>query len=268
MKDILWARIESDIKAYDRNKRLARGGVAAFVLSALIAGSAFLGVNLIPDSEQSDLIAELEYETFSTRVGERSSIMLEDGSIIWLNSSSSITYPEYFQSDCRRVSISGEAYVEIARDTTRPFIISTSRMEVSVLGTKFNIADYSADESGSVVLVEGSVEVSTPAGEKVLMHPDERVRVDQEGVTVDDVCAADFAQWKDGFLRFKGETMEEVALQLSRFYGVSIKCSDRIASKKVSGRLVLSEDRDKVIKTFSIMYGTKVKYVNETLLLM
>lgn len=269
MKDELWTKIETDIKAFDYNKRMAHGAIFLSAISLCVAITLVLWTNLF---NKNEFILANEYctayETLTTAAGEKSSIMLEDGTLVWLNASSSITYPEHFCDSSREISINGEVYMEVAKDPSRPFTINTARMTVQVLGTKFNVTDYIGDDSGAIILMEGSVKVELPGSEPIMLCPDERVRINSDGVVVDHVCAQDFAQWKDGYLRFRGETMEEVTRELSRFYGVDIRCSERIGSKKVSGRLVLLEDMDKVIHTFSIMYGVTVRKTEESLLLM
>ena len=149
----------------------------------------------------------------------------------------------------RRVRLEGEAYLDVAHDVDRPFVVETSRMEVKVLGTSFDVSTYG--DIHSVVLVEGSVEVeNTGSNEKTVIKPDQMYRYD--GSTgesrVEQVDAESLTTWKDGYLDIRNMTVQELFIQLERYYGVSIVCNDIPETQlTMSGKLILESRIDSVL---------------------
>lgn len=172
---------------------------------------------------------EILYNTLSTPVGRQFQIVLPDGSRVWLNSSSTITYPTSFTGANRDVTVSGEVYMEVARDARRPFRAHvTSTIEgmgetvVQVLGTHFNINAYGDETPVLATLLEGSVKVIT--GKKAaLLKPGEQARVEtkkisvQSGVDLDKEVA-----WKNGYFEFRDDPLQTVMKELARWYGVTV----------------------------------------------
>ena len=108
-------------------------------------------------------------------IGERASLRLSDGTLVWLNSGSRLEYPTHFATDNRQVRLEGEAYFEVQRDESLPFIVQTNAVDVKVLGTKFNVSSYAKEET-KVTLKEGKVQVDCDAGkESYILHPNEQI---------------------------------------------------------------------------------------------
>lgn len=127
--------------------------------------------------------------------GRRSSIVLADGSKVWLNAGSSIMFPDAFDGNERRVYVEGEIYIEVARDVSKPFYVETPKMDVSVLGTKFNVSAYADDATHSVVLVEGKVNVAL--GDDFANYdlvPNQRLSFDNSNAKIDKIEAYDFVE--------------------------------------------------------------------------
>ena len=188
--------------------------------------------------------------------GKRSSLLLADGSKVWVNSGSILHFPSTFKGKERRIRVEGEIYIEVAHDSTRPFYVETSQMSINVLGTKFNVSAYRDDNSQSVVLVEGKVNVRTNDDGDCTLAPDQRLCFDasERIFQVDRVDVSYYTSWKEGILQFRGETMEEIARRLSRYYNVQIHCSPSVAGKCTVGKLLLFDDIHQVMKTFSLLY--------------
>ena len=156
--------------------------------------------------------------------GARYQVRLSDGTAVWINSASSLQYPVVFTETERRVTLAGEAYFEVSRDTTRPFIIESNGYEVRVLGTAFNVSAYAADPAMQTTLVEGSVEVSGRDGSGVVLEPGQllTIRYDDQSVAVQEVDTKFYTSWKDGILYFNRVTLEELMVKLERWYDVQI----------------------------------------------
>lgn len=188
--------------------------------------------------------------------GKRSSLLLADGSKVWINSGSVLHFPSTFEGKERRIRVEGEIYIEVAHDSTRPFYVETSQMVINVLGTKFNVSAYRDDDSQSVVLVEGKVNVRTADEGDCTLAPDQRLCLDTTDrlFRVDRVDVSYYISWKEGILQFRGDTMDEIARRLSRYYNVHIHCSPSVAGKCTVGKLLLFDDIHQVMKTFSLLY--------------
>ncbi|MDR0766498.1 MAG: FecR domain-containing protein [Odoribacteraceae bacterium] len=186
-------------------------------------------------------------------LGRRAVVVLSDGTRAWVGPGSTLHFPLDFGTGERAVRAEGEVYVEVARDVARPFRVETPRLAVDATGTRFAVVARAGEEEHFVVLVEGSVRVST-GEESVALLPGQRLVVHGERRVVEEVDAREYISWKDGFLLFKGETMQEVLQRLGRYYNVSIACSRKVAGKRIAGKLVLFEEIERVMETFSLLY--------------
>ena len=117
---------------------------------------------------------------------------------------------------------------------SRPFYVETSQMTVDVLGTKFNVSAYKDDEVQSVVLAEGKVNIQATEKENCVLSPDQRFQLSTSDrhFSVDEVDATDYIAWKEGILKFRGDTMEEITHRLSRYYNVRISCDPEDVYKR------------------------------------
>lgn len=180
-------------------------------------------------------------------------LVLSDGTKVWLNAESELKYPVAFGKDRREVSIAGEAYFEVSRDTNRPFIVRARAGNIRVLGTEFNIRAYRDEERLVTTLVEGKVACSLPQGEKtVFLQPDEQVVIDKNGIgQVLKVKSRLYVGWKDGLFVFENERLEEILNQLSRWYDIEIFYTDvRLKDLHFSGDLSRFKDIDIFFKMF------------------
>lgn len=206
----------------------------------------------------------VEMNTLIVPRGRRSSLLLEDGSKIWVNSGSKLHFPSHFDASHRSIEVEGEAYIEVAKSEI-PFYVKTNDFTVNVLGTKFNVTAYKEEKERSVVLAEGSVQVETSVYEKIVLSPDQKLTLAEDGKSIEQVNVYDYISWKDGILQFNGETMGNILSRLSRYYNVPIKYQAGIEQRRSSGKLVLFEDIHQVMETFSILYDTHYRIESETL---
>lgn len=203
-----------------------------------------------------------EHNTLVVPRGRRTSLLLADGSRVWVNSGTTLHFPSDFDANERKIKVEGEIYIEVARDASRPFYVETPQMTVNVLGTKFNISAYANDASQSVVLVEGSIRVNTQSAKSFTLRPNQRFSINPEFSGVDEVDVYDYISWIDGVLQFRGETMEEITQRLSRYYNIPISCSPEMAQKRTVGKLMLFDNIEQVMKTFAMLYD--IKYTIDT----
>lgn len=169
-------------------------------------------------------------------------IVLSDGTIIWLNSDSQLEYPEKFAREERRIRVCGEAFFDVVRDTTRPFVVETAMQSVSVLGTEFNVSAYPS-EPELTTLASGKVKVMPIKGmEAVVLSPGEQsvLSADGEQLSVHQVKVSDVVSWKDGMINIENMSLREILKVVSRAYDVdfdmnSLPAEDIILRGSVSG---------------------------------
>ena len=232
----------SDRRHSGRTVRLLKTFAAMAAAASLAVGVTYF---LMSDGTGEENIL---VQSFLAPEGHRTEAVLSDGTEICLNSGSRLDILSSGEGE-RRVRLEGEAYLDVAHDVDRPFVVETSRMEVKVLGTSFDVSTYG--DIHSVVLVEGSVEVeNTGSNEKTVIKPDQMYRYD--GSTgesrVEQVDAASMTTWKDGYLDIRNMTVQELFIQLERYYGVSIVCNDIPETQlTMSGKLILESRIDSVL---------------------
>ena len=169
---------------------------------------------------------ELEYNELIVPKGTFYHLILYDGTKVWLNADSRIKYPVSFGKGKREVSLHGEGYFEVSRDTVRPFIVSTDKMDVKVLGTTFDINTYEDEGKSYVVLVEGLVEVSAGKGESRIITPGDIAEVNMHdvraGIQVSKCDVEHYTAWKGGNFSFRNASLTEILKRVSRYYDVTI----------------------------------------------
>lgn len=158
----------------------------------------------------------------STPRGMDYQLTLPDGSKVWLNADSKISFPDKFVGKERNVRVEGEAYFEVTKDAQHPFIVSTDYFTTTVHGTSFNVNAYSAKTAG-VTLVSGSVSIKTDKGNERLMTPGQMASYDGVGdMNIRDVDVYPITQWKEGFFYFNDNRLIDIMMELGRWYNVSI----------------------------------------------
>lgn len=167
-----------------------------------------------------------ESSTLSVPDGKTYCVTLSDGTIVWINSHSQITFPSVFTGNERRITLSGEAYFKVAKDVVHPFVVESGNIETKVLGTEFNVRNY-REEPSNITLVEGSVQVKTSNHSPVRLLPGQNMEVSPNGrIDVENVDIREYVEWKSGFFYFDNKTLTEVFRIIGRYYNVSVMCSN------------------------------------------
>lgn len=202
-----------------------------------------------------------EYDYLVVPAGKQAHLELADGTNLIVNSQSKVLYPRHFKGTYRTIFINGEAYMDVMHDRTRPFIVSSNNFNLRVLGTKFNVSTYQGMES--VVLVKGSVEVVDKYSHKAKLFPNEMLKL--KGGTISNlqkVNVDEYVSWVDGLLVLKDSYLSAVVRKLSIYYGVPIKCSERVKNKKIYGKLDLKSNLDKVLECIQQTIPIKIEKEN------
>lgn len=175
-----------------------------------------------------DETPELRIVTKSNPIGQKSLIQLPDGSKVWLNSESRITYQEHFSDSIRSVTLEGEAFFAVVKDSLRPFVVDLQLLSVTVLGTEFNVSAFEGDKDLRVTLVEGSVVVSDNSLDLTLA-PGTGLKYSKEKKDYHKFSKFDnpdlfykTTEWRNGKLVFDGGNFEDFVREIKRWYGVQV----------------------------------------------
>lgn len=186
-----------------------------------------------------------------TPYGGQYMVILPDQSKVWLNAGSSLTYPVSFaKAKTRNVDLTGEAYFEIAKDKTHPFLVKTTKQEVEVLGTHFNINSYTDEPATLTTLLEGSVSVSGTASHQIL-KPGQQSMLTTGGITVTPANTEEVMAWKNGYFRFNDEKIESVMRKIARWYDVEIEFEGEISEEEYNGKISKFKNIAQVLEMLS-----------------
>ncbi|MBB5436606.1 ferric-dicitrate binding protein FerR (iron transport regulator) [Pedobacter sp. AK017] len=214
----------------------------------------------------------LAYNTITTPKGGQYKIVLSDGTKVWLNAASSLSYNAslYERGGARRIKMSGEAYFEVTKNKKHPFIVITDRQEVKVLGTHFNISAYNDERSIKTTLVEGSVHISPlplKAGgspdlsiKGVTIKPNQEAILSPGGIQVHEVNADEAVAWKNNEFTFATENLESIMRKIARWYDVDIiYASKQVGNKPFSGTISKFEKVSQVLCLLEVTGEVKFK---------
>jgi ferric-dicitrate binding protein FerR (iron transport regulator) len=199
--------------------------------------------------------------------GKRSDITLADGTRIWLNSGSQLSYPSDFGKGSREIYLTGEAFFEVAHNPSMPCIVYTNDLKIKVLGTRFNVESYGNDARTQAVLVEGIISAgrNRMISRPVELIPGERLIFDREKEVISkdmvDVCL--YTSWVNGYLVFEQENLAEIFKKLERYYNKPIMVEEGIEKITFSGKLDLTEDIERVFGNISFSASFKYESENE-----
>lgn len=193
--------------------------------------------------------------------GKQSSIVLADGTKIWINAGSVLEFPSLFSGNKREIQVTGEAYIEVTKNKQKPFIVNTPRLSVRVLGTSFNVSAYNDEQTHSVVLVEGKVEVDMN-GRTAYLSPNQMLSMTNNIFKTERVDVCDYTSWKDGLYQFSSQQLSQIMICLSRYYDIDIECEHDIQNLKCTGKLVLFDDIEDVLQTISTTIPIKYNMKN------
>ncbi|HEV8273083.1 MAG TPA: FecR domain-containing protein [Chitinophagaceae bacterium] len=210
-------------------------------------------VYLFTQKRDDKLPAEAGISSIVTKNGNRSKVVLPDGSQVWLNAGSNLDYNNStFNKELREVSLNGEAYFDVTKNPDKPFIIHTKKMDIKVLGTVFNVRSYSNEKIAEAALIKGSIEVTLKdrKDQKIILKPNEKISISNEesktekkpekitSVKADPVRIPQFEvndlkpnptyniigeiAWTQNKLYFEDETLEDIALRMERWFGKKV----------------------------------------------
>jgi len=198
-------------------------------------------------------------------------ITLADGSNIWLNAESTLEYPIPFSSEQREVTLSGEAYLEVVYENDRPFIVKTQNMNISVLGTSFNICVYPDEIEIKTTLVEGKICVEDIKGlsESFILEPSQQLtfnKISHES-HVKMVDTEIYTAWVHGYFIFEEESLENIFQRLGRWYDIQVFfLDDNLKRELLSGKLPRFEDFHVILNMLEKVSDAKFELNGNTII--
>jgi ferric-dicitrate binding protein FerR (iron transport regulator) len=198
----------------------------------------------------SDATSTVVYNTLTTPRAGQFQVVLPDGTKVWLNNATSLRYPTSFSGPSREVELTGEAYFEVAKNTSKPFSVKIPDATVHVLGTSFNIMAYSNENTANTTLVEGAVKV-TQRDRQMVLVPGEQAQLDKQGALKrTKVNIASVIAWKDGFFNFSHTDFQGAMRQLARWYDIDIIYKGVPPTRTFSGVIDRQLNLTQVLKIF------------------
>ena len=269
------AKPRTDLPPGSNKATLLLGDGSVINLAEAKNGSIKPGAGALIEKKDSQLIygfgapGAAEMNTIQTPRGGQYEVVLADGTKVWLNSASSMSYPTTFTGNNRQVTLKGEAYFEVAEDKTRPFKVSVGDVQVEVLGTHFDVMAYDDENAINTTLLAGAVRVTTRGAASQALAGDasgalagsasrvlaagQEASVDRSSgsLSVNDVDADESIAWKNGFFDFKGVSIETVMRQLARWYDVDVEYEGK-TDKHFRGTISRSENVSAVFKMLEL----------------
>jgi transmembrane sensor len=269
--DAMWDSIENRIGITPSVVRKRRNAQRNLVLVCLTILMASLGVWYSFDQNPAIAKSEISLLTSTTGRGQKSIVTLSDGSRVYLNSGSFISYPEVFSPDKREITLSGEAFFEVTRDEKRPFIIQSGDVTTKVLGTSFNIRAFEQTDI-SVTVATGKVQVETSAKiggpDTRVLTPNQQAVYNDHGFVTSDVNIERFIAWKSNTIHFEDTPLEQAVPVLERWFNVKIEFeSDAIKNCRINGKYK-DQTLNAIMKSIQYMYPIEYKRIDDNKLIL
>ena len=239
-----------------RTHRLLRIAASVLIIIGIGLGGYFINTEAP--------VAKIAWMEKATQKGQRATITLMDGTKVYLNANSKISFPEQFSADKREVKLEGEAFFEVARDVKKPFIIQSGELITTVLGTSFNIRSF-ANEPQAVSVATGKVKVNASDNnghtEELFLTPNQQAYYDGE-LCKNDIDIRQAIAWKDKIIQFDDISLAEATVVLENWFGVSIQIEgENIKQCKISGQYI-DEDLTNVMESFRHILGIKYQFTD------
>lgn len=209
---------------------------------------------VIPTNDNPANGMDISSNTISTPKGGQYQVVLSDGTRVWLNSASSISYPTIFSKEERLVELNGEAYFEVAKNKKVPFRVKNRTQIIEVLGTHFNVNSYTDEPVMRTTLLEGSVKIST-GNDQAILVPGQQARVNKSGTDVSvesNINTDKVVAWKNGVFSFENDDLKSVMRQITRWYDVNVVYSGPLPNEKFFGEISRNSNLSEVFKILEL----------------
>lgn len=247
----LWSPIEENLQEEKQTRTLKSVWIEFLKVAAVILIT-FLGTKAFFDWKEEPV----KMQTVIVPAGQRAELLLADGTKVWLNSRSKLKFPDRFQKDARNVELDGEGYFEVTHKEEAPFTVHTSRYDVKVLGTEFNVKAYNSKNQFETSLLKGCVEVSDANKSQIVrLRPDEKVISDGSQLIRSVILDKNYFRWKEGLLCLDDESIGSLIEKLELYYDVNIVVQKPSLMKyHYSGKFRISDGVEHVLKVLQLKH--------------
>lgn len=221
------------------------------------------GMKLVDSS--SSFKEPIAYQTLYVPAGQRAELILPDSTRVWVNAHSKLVYPVTFEKGIRQVELTGEAYFEVAHNKQCPFVVKTSRMDIQVVGTEFNVMAYNDSSDFEVSLVKGCIELqSSRLSKNYRMREKEHVTLRDGKLLVASIADYDYFKWKDGLICFNDESVATIIEKLELYYDTQIEVHNpKFLKSRYSGKFRTKDGIEQVLKVLQIEHKFSYAKNNE-----
>lgn len=195
-------------------------------------------------------------QTIHVPPGQRAELTLADGTDVWLNSGTTLRFPNRFDTDSRQVELDGEGYFSVKHDESRSFTVQAGRYAVHVLGTEFNVKAYHDSPLFETALINGSVEISAPGmASNLRLKPDEVASVRDGKIRVTPIHDYNYFKWTEGLLCFEDETIESLMEKLELYYDITIDVRrPGLLQHRYTGKFRMKDGIDHVLRVLQLKH--------------
>ena len=217
-------RMLFDITLFSDDSKIQRKPKGHLYLYPLIAIAAMLAIVFVMDLPHMHKPKQQLSQTIRIPAGQRAQMDLPDGSVVWLNSQTTLTYDENFGKKDRKVTLDGEAYFDVARNEKCPFIVHTHAMDIEVLGTKFNVEAYAKQQNFEASLIQGKIKIKSPSDNNIsqVLLPDYKSTLKNGKLVISKIEDYNIYRWKEGLYCFKNKSFIEIIKDLEKYYNLKI----------------------------------------------
>ena len=221
--------------------------IAAVLAIVLLGTHYWTGKHQVPEDKT--------WQSIYVPAGQRAELMLADGTKVWLNSRSTLTFPGSFKGNIRNVKLDGEGYFAVTKNVEQPFIVETNKCNVKVLGTEFNVMAYAADSVWETSLLEGAVEILVPGSNNSGMRLEPNMMASLKGnrLVKGRIKEVDYFLWREGLLCFNDISVRDMIEKLKLYYGVDIVVNNtRILKNRYTGKFRTKDGVEHVLKVLKL----------------
>ena len=221
--------------------------IAAVLAIVLLGTHYWTGKHQVPEDKT--------WQSIYVPAGQRAELMLADGTKVWLNSRSTLTFPGSFKGNIRNVKLDGEGYFAVTKNVEQPFIVETNKCNVKVLGTEFNVMAYAADSVWETSLLEGAVEILVPGSNNSGMRLEPNMMASLKGnrLVKGRIKEVDSFLWREGLLCFNDISVRDMIEKLKLYYGVDIVVNNtRILKNRYTGKFRTKDGVEHVLKVLKL----------------
>ena len=230
--------------------------IAAVLAIVLLGTHYWTGKHQVPEDKT--------WQSIYVPAGQRAELMLADGTKVWLNSRSTLTFPGSFKGNIRNVKLDGEGYFAVTKNVEQPFIVETNKCNVKVLGTEFNVMAYAADSVWETSLLEGAVEILQKKSEVSLMKlkPGDMARLSKNQLTKEKIHTTDYFRWKEGLICFNDISLRDIMEKLKLYYDVNFVINNQqILDAHYTGKFRTHDGIEHVIRVLAL--NNKFTYIKD-----